>query len=834
DTFFSSLPRTKISDIIAFYLFPDNLLGGFRFEVRNPVGSFTGRTEELRELHKLIQKSQGVATVISQLVSISGLGGIGKTELAKKYIEEHSKDYDNNIIWIKAETHETMVQSFLRLARDPLGIPTEDRDIESIVRDIYAFFAKRKSLFVFDNAEEYRSEGQDAGISQFLPSHFLSSDDNKPSVLITSRNQKWGDIKSLTLGAFTEPESIDFIRKALGIKDGSQENEIKNLAETLQHFPLALQQAVAYIKERDIALKNVGLKFEISDYLKRYKEEAEKLLDFKFPKDSDNSYTKTTFITWRITIDKIKDNPEYGQQAKEILDIIAYIAPDNIPAKMFLGVERNEEKLGDAIQLLKQYSMINSGEEQSSVNIHRLVQQVTRIELEKQGKDKVVKKTFELLEESFPYGSDKLEDYAKKRQLLPHLEAFLSHVDNWLTKNPSEKQTIEKDYLVNLLIWIGDGYFDLDPRRQKKSLERVLPIIKKHYGSDHFQAAITLANLGIAYGALGDPQKEKELLERALPILKTHYSPDHFEVAKLLANLGNAYGYLGNYKKQKELLERALAIQEKHCGSDHSEVARTLANLGNVYGALGDPQKQKALLVRALLTFEKHYGTGHPEVARTLISLGTAYRALGDPQKEKELLEQALTIKEKYYNSDHFEVAITLTNLGIPHVDLGDYKKQKELLERALAIKKKHYRPDHFEVARTLANLGNSYRVLGNPQKAKELLEQALAIRKKHYGLDHFEVVKLLATLGIVYGTFGDHQKAKELFERALPIFEKHYGSGHVQVAKLLANLGIAYGALGDHKKQEELLEQALPIFEKHRGPDHPEVAKLLAELDDI
>ncbi|QOD38166.1 NB-ARC domain-containing protein [Candidatus Wolbachia massiliensis] len=297
----------------------EEILGGFRFEVRNSVGSFTGRKTELEKLHDSIQESQGVATVISHLASISGLGGIGKTELVRKYIEEHSKDYDSNIIWINAATYETMVQSFLRLAKGLLGIPTEDRDIESIVRDIYAFFAKRKSLFVFDNAEEYRSEGQDAGISQFLPSHFLSSDDNKPSVLITSRNQKWGDIKPLTLGTFTEPESIDFIRKALGIKDGSHENEIKNLAETLQHFPLALQQAVAYIKERDIALKNVGLKFEISDYLKRYKEEAEKLLDFEFPKDSDNSYTKTTFITWRITINKIKGNPEYGQQAKEIL-----------------------------------------------------------------------------------------------------------------------------------------------------------------------------------------------------------------------------------------------------------------------------------------------------------------------------------------------------------------------------------------------------------------------------------------------------------------------------------------------------------------------------------
>ncbi|MFP3035510.1 MAG: hypothetical protein ACEY3A_00410 [Wolbachia sp.] len=314
------------------------------------------------------------------------------------------------------------------------------------------------------------------------------------------------------MGTFTETELIDFIRKALGIKDGSQENEIKSLAETLQHFPLALRQAVAYIKERDIALKNVGLRFEISDYLKRYKEEAEKLLDFEFPEDSDNSYTETAFITWRITINKIKDNPEYGQQAKEILDIIAYIASDNIPTEMFLVLERNRERLGDAIQLLKQYSMINSEEEQSSVNIHRLVQQVTRIELEKQGKEKVVKKTFELLGESFPHDSDKLEDYAKKRQLLPHLEALLSHIDGWLAKNPSEKQTIEKDYLVNLLIWTGDGYFDLDPGRQKKSLEWTLPIIKEHYGSDHFTVAKLLTNLANAYGDLDNHQKKKELL----------------------------------------------------------------------------------------------------------------------------------------------------------------------------------------------------------------------------------------------------------------------------------------------------------------------------------
>ncbi|MEY2393574.1 hypothetical protein [Wolbachia endosymbiont of Tettigetta isshikii] len=182
------------------------------------------------------------------------------------------------------------------------------------------------------------------------------------------------------------------------------------------------------------------MRFEISDYLKRYKEEAEKLLDFEFPEDSDNSYTETTFITWRITINKIKDNPEYGQQAKEILDIITYIASDNISVEMFLGLERNRERLGDAIQLLKQYLMINSEEEQSSVNIHRLVQQVTRIELEKQSKEKVVKKTFELLGESFPNDSDKLEDYAKKKTITATFRStFITY--RWLASKKSFRKT---------------------------------------------------------------------------------------------------------------------------------------------------------------------------------------------------------------------------------------------------------------------------------------------------------------------------------------------------------------------------------------------------------
>jgi hypothetical protein len=157
--------------------------------------------------------------MITQVTSISGLGGIGKSEIAKMYAHKHRQDYDGNVIWINAANHGTLTQSFHRLAKDKLNILTkstdgQEKDINSTVQEVYKYFSKRKSLFIFDNAEKLRTEKEgDEGIDTFLP-NCLSVDDNEPYIIITSRNRKWGEtIKVLLLDTFTEKESIQFIKK---------------------------------------------------------------------------------------------------------------------------------------------------------------------------------------------------------------------------------------------------------------------------------------------------------------------------------------------------------------------------------------------------------------------------------------------------------------------------------------------------------------------------------------------------------------------------------------------------------------------------------------------
>jgi len=142
-----------------------------------------------------------------------------------------------------------------------------------------------------------------------------------------------------------------------------------------------------------------------------------------------------------------------------------------------------------------------------------------------------------------------------------------------------------------------------------------LIILERHYGPDHVEVAITLVNLGTAYGDLGDAKQMKAFLERALIIQEWHYGPDHVEVARTLTNLGNAYGDLGDMKQKKALLERALIIKERHYGPDHVEVGITVFNLSIAYYVLHQLDTARNICQRALTIFgtQKH---PHEETAR--------------------------------------------------------------------------------------------------------------------------------------------------------------------------------------------------------------------------
>jgi hypothetical protein len=73
---------------------------------RNPF--FTGRDDLLMQLTTSLKAGQVVA--LMQPKAISGLGGIGKTQIAIEYAYRHSSEY-RTILWVRSDARENIISS---------------------------------------------------------------------------------------------------------------------------------------------------------------------------------------------------------------------------------------------------------------------------------------------------------------------------------------------------------------------------------------------------------------------------------------------------------------------------------------------------------------------------------------------------------------------------------------------------------------------------------------------------------------------------------------------------------------------------------------------------
>ncbi|XP_077283109.1 uncharacterized protein LOC143909083 [Arctopsyche grandis] len=371
-------------------------LAELKMEVtEKPVKFFTGRDAELNKIHESL--NQRKTTIISQTASIVGLGGIGKTELSKMYAQEHDRYY-LNIIFIDSEKQDTILESFKDLARH-LEIKLWDdkekeRDMKVVVENIYRLFNESgKTLIIFDNVEKYND------IKRFIFDEV--AENNFIYTLINSRRQDWevggkGDIEVIRLNIFTDEEAIYFLEESLM---NENKEDLKTLTKLLENFPLGLKQAVGYIQQQNRKKRKI-INFTVNDYLLLYREQKEKLLNEGF-NDTDDIYNRTVMTTWTITLRNIEENQDCGKMAILIFEIMGYLSPDNIRIEeIFKSLAMDVNVLWDAVELLELYSMI-SIDVSRIVNIHRLVQEVTRVKLREKNKEEVVlKQALTILQES--------------------------------------------------------------------------------------------------------------------------------------------------------------------------------------------------------------------------------------------------------------------------------------------------------------------------------------------------------------------------------------------------------------------------------------------------
>jgi len=112
--------------------------------------NFTGRDIELTALRDTLEKDRGAT-----LTALSGLGGVGKTQLALEYSYQFAEDYAG-IWWFKSESSEVFMTDLLALA-NVIGIGDRIGDQSELAAAVNVWLGHQTSrwLLVYDNVPEY-------------------------------------------------------------------------------------------------------------------------------------------------------------------------------------------------------------------------------------------------------------------------------------------------------------------------------------------------------------------------------------------------------------------------------------------------------------------------------------------------------------------------------------------------------------------------------------------------------------------------------------------------------------------------------------------------------
>ena len=290
---------------------------------------FLGRESDLARLFQNLS-SPGTSHVVS------GIGGMGKTESAIEYTYRYEKAY-KYIFWISAETSISCADTYSLIATEFI-ISEEDGAYEqgrliTLGRE-FLEQTEMRWLLVFDNVTSW------SDIREYIPTqpHKTSG-----SILITSRMSDFIDsdviskYQSLNLQPLTLDESRRYLLNSMQScsddEDLGKHPEYKLagiIAKEAEGLPLALSHIAGYIQVSECTLTDF---VQLWNERRRYSKAT-----VPTPSSTLFSTDKALEAVWNIGLREVTID------ARELLNILAFLDSDNIQRKLLVG-EHEEPSL---------------------------------------------------------------------------------------------------------------------------------------------------------------------------------------------------------------------------------------------------------------------------------------------------------------------------------------------------------------------------------------------------------------------------------------------------------------------------------------------------------
>jgi len=577
---------------------------------------------------------------------LTGLGGVGKTQLAVDLVHRSWVDHQVDlVVWVAAISRTTMVSAFAEAAAK-IGVAGHG-DEEAAGRRFLAWLTEehgRRWLVVLDDVRD------PADLRGLWPPT------GNGNTVVTTRGRQAAFAGSgrriITVDVFEPSESISYMRDKL---NDEEFNGAAQLADALGHLPLALAQAAAYIRDagRDCA-----------DYLHRFREG--RLADVE-PDSLPDEHAAVVASTWNLSITAADAHRPVGV-GRPLLELAALLSPNGIPTPAFTttavqalltkrrGRATTADDAWDGLSNLKLLNLCGLDDDRRTVRVHQLVQRAVREAWPGRRAETAISAADALLE------------------IWPEVERDATLVDV-LRNNTDALHRNTGDAL-----WHG-------------KLHQVM-----------FRAGNSLTLRGLPLTALA---YWEGLLPTALDRLGTEH-PDTLKIRNNLAwarhRTGASDRALEDMRELLTVRQRVLTVRQRVLGADHPNTLATMHGIAEFQAATGDIDGAITLLRGLLADYEQVLGPDERDTLNTRLLLAVM---LGETESADVAVHQLRTLLDDYRRNlgpDDPETLNIESKLSGWLVDAGKIDEARSRIERLAGGYERALGPDHIDTLRMRYN----------------------------------------------------------------------------------------------------------------------------------
>ena len=778
-----------------------------------PKDFFIGRDAEFEDIHARLQQSP--------VLFLHGIGGIGKSELAKQYAKKYRSEYDT-VVFAPYIT-----------------------DIVSMIADDTYVHINHFERFADEKIEEYYERklrkiktliGDNGARVLFLVDNFDTADDPHTNVLtelgcrvlVTSRvdysqhGRAQKDIREFADLAIARQLFDHYYETA----DEEENADIDAIIGIVQGHTLAVELIAKQIEAEWSTAKEIRVKLEAGGLSAIGDETVDNEKDGVFAAKSAFGHIKALF-DMSIFEKEGKENELY------VLANLSLIPYTGIDRKLFAKwCELDKYGGKGCITNLVKYGWIYRKDH--SIWIHPLLSEIIV--------DKIVQTNYghlTLLKNAIHcFDDDYLCDFSKFQvaKLIKNITIKLTS-NNIRSKTSidfiyeavqifSEYGDLDKAisccqtglmFLVEIGIedslktfWYNDrlGRLYLETRKHNDEAEqcfvKALNICQSSSMCNKVHLRITYANMAIALYQKGQLDVSEKLNLKSLAMLKKHEPSNRKEFAVMYNNFAKLYYAQNKFEKAEEYYKKSIQTYAE----ENASCAQIYYNMGDFYFEQNNVQLAEEYYIKAINMFSKLYGNLFPKVARLHRKLATVYFKLNRLQAAEKQCMLAIDIYSQLFDNAEEWIADIYTELAKGYRTNHLTQSAEQYYKKANEIKIKLFGMNSNDVSTSYGNMGVFYQEVHENILAEEYYLKAIAILKAINQDDSQGIAIYCYNLGTLYHEQSDYIESERLYLKALDIYLRECPNEHQHIVRFcntLANLYIEQGMHKESKKYELL-----------------------------